>query len=146
MFIGTFETTVEPSGRIVIPPPLRAAALEGLTVTRGFDRCAQAFPTPIWHDLARRINALPLFVDAARQARSLLFAAAAELTLDATGAVLLPRPLLAHAGITSTVVLVGMGAFFELWSPEAWNAANDHLLHSVSRWTGADLPLALAAI
>ncbi|MGQ9925711.1 MAG: division/cell wall cluster transcriptional repressor MraZ [Chloroflexaceae bacterium] len=146
MFIGTFETTVEPSGRIVIPTAFRAAALEGLTITRGFDRCAQAFPTPIWQDLARRMNALPLFADAARQARSLLFAAAAELTLDAAGTVLVPRPLLAYAGIASTVVLVGMGAFFELWSPEAWHAASDHLLDSVSRWVGADLPSALAAI
>ncbi len=146
MFIGTFDTAVEPSGRIVLPLAFRAAALEGITVTRGFDRCAQAFPSPVWQDLARRINALPLFVDAARQARSLLFASAAELTLDASGALLLPRPLLAHAGIASTVVLVGMGAFFELWSPEAWNAASDRLLDSVSRWAGADLPLTLAAI
>lgn len=146
MFIGTFEIAVEPSGRIVLPLAFRAAALEGLTVTRGFDRCAQAFPTPIWHDLARRINALPLFVDAARQARSLLFAAAAELTPDATGAVLLPRPLLAHAGIASTVALVGMGVFFELWSPEAWNAASDRLLDVASRWAGKEPPSILASI
>lgn len=146
MFIGTFEIAVEPSGRIALPPAFRAAATEGLTVTRGFERCAQAFPTPIWQELARRVNALPLFVDAARQARSLLFAAAAEVALDAAGTVLLPRPLLAHAGITSTAVLVGMGAFFELWSPEAWHAASDRLLDVASRWAGEEPPSILASI
>ncbi|MCS6882956.1 MAG: division/cell wall cluster transcriptional repressor MraZ [Oscillochloridaceae bacterium] len=146
MFIGTFESVVEPSGRIALPLAFRAAAIEGLIVTRGFERCAQAFPIPIWQELARRVNALPLFVDGARQARSLLFATAAEVTLDATGMVLLPRLLLAYAGITSTVVLVGMGAFFELWAPESWHAASDRLLDAASRWAGGDLPPILADI
>lgn len=146
MLIGTFELALEPPGRLILPPAFRSATHEGLTITRGFDRCLQAFPGATWRALARRVSDLPLAVDAARHARRLIFAAAADLALDATGALTLPRPLLAYAELSSSAVLVGMESFFEIWAPEAWRAANDQVLASVGRWAGPDLPLAIAAI
>lgn len=146
MLIGTFELALEPSGRLILPSVFRPVACEGLTVTRGFDRCLQAFPTSAWRALARRVSDLPLAVDAARHARRLIFAAAADLAPDEAGALILPRPLLAYAEISSVAILVGMESFFEIWSPEAWSAASDQLLASVGRWAGPDLPLAIAAI
>lgn len=146
MLVGAFDLTLDSSGRVTLPPLFRSVMDAGMTVTRGVDRCLQVFPRQVWLALARRVDALPLFVDAARHARSLLFAMAAELVPDAAGAVVLPTPLLAYANITTRIVLVGMGTFAEIWSPEAWQAANEQLLTAVGRWEGAALPSVVAAI
>jgi MraZ protein len=120
MLIGTWGGTLENDGRLVLPPTFRRAAIDGLTITRGFDRCLQVFPAPAWQSLAQRVSALPITADAARALRRMLFGAAAYLGPDASEVLCVPPPLLAYAELATQVVYVGMYTYFEIWSVERW--------------------------
>jgi MraZ protein len=64
-----------------------------------------------------------------------LFSAATECDLDKQGRILLPQTLRDYADVrTSTVVIVGVNKYFEIWSPQRWqervtamDSGNDHL-------------------
>jgi MraZ protein len=122
LLIGTWRARLD-AGRLTLPHSFHRAASDGLTITRGLDRCLQAFPAAAWHDLARRVGDLPLTADAARMLRRLLFGAAVDLP-SSPDALLIPRQLLAYAGIGAQAVLVGCDTYFEIWSPEALSAAS----------------------
>ena len=51
-----------------------------------------------------------------------LFSSVELLNIDSDGRVLLTADLLAHAGITTHALFVGMGHEFQVWEPEAHNA------------------------
>jgi MraZ protein len=146
MLLGTWEVNSDERGRLTLPPPFVAAVAAGLTVTRGFDRCLHAFPRSAWDALALRVGALPIGAEPARHMRRLLFGAAADLALDDGAGLVLPRHLLSYAEITGPVVLIGMDTYFEIWSPEAWRAADDQLVVTLGRWRAAELPAPLSAI
>ncbi len=46
------------------------------------------------------------------------FGMASKFGLDKQGRILLPDHLIAHAGISKAVVLVGLGNYFQIWSAE----------------------------
>lgn len=125
MLIGTWTVALDRGGRLALPPPFRAIVSDGMTVTRGFDRCLQVFPNDAWYTLARRVSDLPLTAADARSFRRLIFGAAADLALDRSGALTLPRSLLTYAELSGHAVLVGCDTYFEIWSPERWNLTSD---------------------
>jgi MraZ protein len=53
-----------------------------------------------------------------------------EMELDSAGRVILPAPLLAHAGIEKEVIVAGVDDHLELWSSEGWTE-QQRLLDSV---------------
>ncbi len=124
MLIGTWNVTVA-VGRLVLPTSFQDTAAAGLIATRGFDRCLQVFPANSWHELAGRVSALPLTADAARSLRRMLFGAAADLSLDLDGTIMLPRNLLSFAELTNEAVLVGLDTYFEIWHPARWQSASE---------------------
>jgi MraZ protein len=126
LLLGTWVVPLEGRG-LALPQPFRAAAADGLIITRGFERCLQAFPAEAWRTFARRIGDLPLTADAARTLRRLIFGAAVDLALDSLDAVALPRNLLAHAELQTQAVFVGCATYFEIWSAERWRAADQTL-------------------
>lgn len=122
MLIGTWTVTLE-SDQLALPGPFRLILGDGVTLTRGFDRCLQAFPADAWHTLAHRVSALPLTADAARSLRRMIFGAAVTLPPDPRHTLAIPRHLLAYAGIGAQAVVVGCDTYFEIWSPDGWRAA-----------------------
>ena len=127
MFLGEFEHTIDEKGRVAIPARFRDELREGLVITRGFDRCLQAFPRPIWQALAQRISALSLGNEEARSLRRLIFSGAAELEVDRQGRILIPQNLREYAGLTEQVLIAGMNTYFELWSRERWQNVLEEL-------------------
>lgn len=120
MFLGEFEHTIDDKGRVAVPARFRDQVADGLVVTRGFDRCLQAFPRTVWQELAQRLNELPLGRDEVRSLRRLLFAGAAELDFDKQGRILLPQNLREYAALRDQVIIAGMSTYFELWSAATW--------------------------
>jgi MraZ protein len=124
MLIGTWRAHIE-GELLALPQAFRPAVGEGLTVTRGFDRCLQAFPADSWQALACRVSNLPLTADAARSLRRMLFGAAVDLAVEPCGNLLIPRRLLAYAEISDQAVFVGCDSYFEIWSPQALRATSE---------------------
>lgn len=130
MFLGEFEHSIDDKGRVAIPARFREELSEGLVLTRGFDRCLQAFPRPIWQRLAERVSGLSLGNEEARNLRRLLFSGAAEVEVDRQGRILIPQNLREYAGLSEQVVVAGLNTHFELWSGDRWHSVLDALDNS----------------
>jgi MraZ protein len=127
VFLGEFEHTIDDKGRVAIPARFREELAEGLVLTRGFDRCLQAFPRPAWQRLAERVSALSLGNEEARLLRRLLFSGAAEVEVDRQGRILIPQNLREYGALAEQVVITGMDTYFELWSSERWQGVLEKL-------------------
>jgi MraZ protein len=116
MFQGASQLTLDGKGRLSMPSRHRdalASSSEGrLTLTRHPDGCVLIYPRPIWDTRRQQIAALPF---SARALQRLLLGSATDLELDSAGRVLVPTELRAAAQLEREVMLLGMGAHFELW-------------------------------
>ncbi len=122
MFLGRFAHNLDDKGRLAVPARFRASLDEGVVLTRGMDRCVAAYPMPAWEELAGKIAALPMTDPNARQFRRMVFAEAANLTLDRQGRIVVPPELRAYAGIERDAMIIGVHTSFEIWSPSGWEA------------------------
>lgn len=127
MFLGEFEHSIDDKGRVAIPARFREELSEGMVLTRGFDHCLQAFPRPVWQELAQKVSSLSLGSPEARNLRRILFSNAAEVEVDRQGRILVPQNLREYAGLAEQVVITGMDTFFELWSADRWRAVMEQL-------------------
>ena len=122
MFLGRFAHNLDEKGRLAVPARFRASLDDGVVLTRGMDRCVAAYPMPAWEELAGKIAALPMADPNARQFRRMVFAEAANLTLDRQGRIVVPPELREYAGIDRDAVIIGVHTSFEIWSPSGWEA------------------------
>jgi MraZ protein len=97
--LGTEEVVLRPSRRLA---------------------CIEALPQPAFEAQARALDALDPFSQEREDLASLLYADAAQLRPDGEGRVVLPAVLIAHARLDDSIVLVGLGTAFQIWSPELW--------------------------
>ena len=86
------------------------------------------FPLPEWEPIEKKLNSLSSFNPQTRSLQRLLVGNAHDLDLDASGRILLPAMLRDFAGLEKTVVLVGQGVKFELWSEARWQAQMEQAL------------------
>jgi len=90
-----------------------AAGCDGrLTVTRHPDGCLLVYPRPAWEVRREQIAQLPF---SARALQRLLLGSATDIDLDSAGRLLVPTELRAAAQLERDLMLLGMGAHFELW-------------------------------
>jgi MraZ protein len=120
MFLGRYNHSLDAKGRLAIPARFREAVAEGLVLTRGIDRCLALYPLEAWRPLAEKVSALPISDPDARNFRRMVFAEAADLTLDAQGRILIPPELRRYAGLEREALVVGVDASIEIWSPDRW--------------------------
>lgn len=116
MFQGAAQLTLDGKGRLSMPARHRdslASGCEGrLTLTRHPDGCLLVYPRPAWEARREQIAQLPY---AARALQRLLLGSAQDAELDNAGRVLVSAELRSAAGLERDVMLLGMGAHFELW-------------------------------
>lgn len=120
-FRGHYEHSLDAKHRLSIPSRFRAAFADGLVLSKDTDACITVSP-PSAHE-ARVKAALegenPLgsrFKQIQRYFQGNSF----EMELDSAGRVVVPSPLLAHAGIAKEVVVTGVDDHLELWSSQGW--------------------------
>ena len=116
VFQGASQLTLDGKGRVSMPSRHRdalAAHCDGrLTVTRHPDGCLLVYPRPTWEARREQIAQLPY---AARSLQRLLLGNATDVDLDGAGRLLVPPELRAGAQLERDLMLLGMGAHFELW-------------------------------
>ncbi len=116
VFQGASQLTLDGKGRVSMPARHRdslAASCEGrLTLTRHPDGCVLVYPRSTWEQRRQQIAELPY---AARALQRLLLGSAVDVELDSAGRILVSAELRDAAGLERDVMLLGMGAHFELW-------------------------------
>lgn len=126
MFMGEYNHTVDPKGRLIIPSKFRELLGEEFVVTKGLDGCLFVYPMNEWRAFEEKLRSLPLTNKSARQFSRFFVAGATTCELDKQGRILLPGSLREFAGLEKEVVLTGMLNRIEIWSKEQWNDNNSY--------------------
>lgn len=136
LFVSTYPFKVDKKGRVSVPAPFRKAVdgepFEGVYCFPSLHRpCIQGGGHSYIEMFRRAIEQEfdPLTDDQDNFAFALL-GNATPLAFDGDGRVTLTEPLMTAAGIGDAAVFVGLGAYFEIWAPAAFDermaAAREH--------------------
>ena len=121
MLLGEHEHTIDDKNRLTLPAKFRQAFDDGCVVTRGMDRCLYVYPREDWERLIdTRLGDLDPLSREGRVMHRFFFAGASEAEPDKQGRIMLPAPLLEHAGLGRDVVVAGLYDHFEIWDRSAW--------------------------
>lgn len=121
MFLGQYHHTIDNKGRLTIPARFRELlAAEGAYITLGFDQNLMVLTVPSFDQIYQRINHTSMTDPTARLLKRLIFSGADQVGVDKTGRILIPQFLREAAELDSEAVVVGVGDYFEIWSPELW--------------------------
>jgi MraZ protein len=125
-FWGTHHNRLDVKGRVSVPAPFRAALRgEGNGVATLVLRpshkhpCIEAWPQSVFQELTTPLARLDLFSDIHDDLAVALYADAYPLETDKEGRIVLPEPLVSHAGLKDAVVFMGCGRIFQIWEPSA---------------------------
>ena len=128
MFQGETAITIDDKGRLAIPTSYRDAVAREcgnrlvITYNPFESGSLYLYPLPAWERLRDQVNALPRAKSVNRMLQLKLVGAASVVELDGNGRVSVPASHRAAVGIEKSVVLLGMGDKFELWSEQAHHA------------------------
>ncbi len=129
-FLGTHQNRLDAKGRVSVPAPFRAV-LRGRAEAAGIEgpnlvlrpshkgRCIEGWPADVFMSLAGPLDRIDLFSDDHDDMAAALYADAFHAESDKEGRIVLPELHIAHAGLTDTVVFMGLGRTFQIWEPAA---------------------------
>ncbi len=127
MFMGRYNHTIDPKGRLSIPSKYREILGDEFVVSKGMDGCLFVYADEDWKAFEAKLASLPLVNEEARQFARFFLSGAQYVTVDKQGRILLPQDLRDFAGLEKDVVLAGTGGRIEIWSLEQWNAVNSQV-------------------
>jgi MraZ protein len=128
-FLGEFECKLDAKGRMMIPTGLKRqlpeAEVEGLVINRGFEKHLVIYTRKEWNLIIEDLAKLNQYEKRTREFIRYFTRGATELSLDASGRILLPKALLEYAGIGNDVVLACQLNKIEVWDQKAYDAQMD---------------------
>ena len=122
MFIGEYQHSVDPKGRLIVPSKFRENLGESFVITRGLDNCLLGYPIDEWRKLEEKLKSLPMTKKDARAFARFFFSGATEVEIDKQGRINIPASLLQHANLSKDCVVVGVSSKIEIWAKDAWEA------------------------
>lgn len=120
MFVGEFQHTLDPKGRLILPSKFREALSDGLVMIKGFENCIFIFSRAEWPKVEDKLRALPLLKKQARMLSRYLFSGTSEDKPDKQGRVMVPQNLRDHAELEKEIVIIGVANRLEVWSKANW--------------------------
>lgn len=126
MFMGEYNHTVDPKGRLIVPSKFREQLGNEFVVTKGLDGCLFVYPNEEWQNIEEKFRNISMTSKDARKFSRFFFAGAASCELDKQGRILLPSVLREYADLEKEVVLVGVLSRVEIWSKERWLDTNNY--------------------
>jgi MraZ protein len=122
IFWGTQRGVIDANGRVILPAEWRQMLGGNLIITRGIERCLLMFSLPKFRTIVAAIDKLGFELSDARKWGRYLAGMASEAAIDPEGSVSIPSGLKDFAGLTSTVVLVGVVDHVEIWDDHKYGA------------------------
>ena len=120
MFLGQYSHNLDSKGRLTIPARYRDLLAEGAYVTQGFDQNLLVITVTTFETISQNVRHMSITDPRARLLRRLLFSTGERVELDQAGRILIPQFLRTAAGLNGEAIVVGVGDYFEIWSPEHW--------------------------
>ena len=129
--IGTYECKADAKGRVSLSvafkKQLAAVLQDGFVIKRSiFEPCLELFPMKEWHEMSKEVNNLNRFSRDNNAFIRKFNASVKMVELDASGRFLLPKDLMAYAGLGKELVLSSAGNMIEIWDKEKYeNSLNE---------------------
>jgi MraZ protein len=120
MFMGQYMHSLDSKGRLTIPVRFRALLDEGAYITQGFDRNLMVLTKSSFEKISQRVSQGSITDPASRLLRRFIYSSGQWLEIDRAGRVIIPDFLRQVSQIDTDVVVVGVGDYFEVWSPPLW--------------------------
>lgn len=128
--IGTFECKADAKGRVMLPASLQKQLVpmleKGFVLKRAvFQPCLELYPMEEWEKLMQHVNKLNRFNRKNNDFVRRFTAGVKVVELDTTGRLLIPKDLVAFAGIQKELVLSSAISIVEIWDKEKYEKAID---------------------
>lgn len=127
-FLGDYTCKLDEKGRVMLPTAFKksmpADARDTFVVKKDiYEKCLVLYPLNEWEKQVEliRINLNP-YNKEHNEFRRRFFKDTAEVTLDASNRLLIPRRLTDEAGILKEAVLAGQDGKIEIWAKEAYGS------------------------
>ena len=125
-FLGTFDYSIDDTGRLNIPAKFRKVMSQyeenTLIISKEQDNCLTIYPYTFWKQhIGDKIAELPHSQPKANRLRRLLGMNTTEASLDKQGRVNIPTEYYEHAGIDRNVRIIGSVDTIQLWNPETYD-------------------------
>lgn len=130
MFLGQYSHSIDDKGRLTVPARYREALVGGAYISQGFERSLMVQTVPAFENISKQVSSMSITDPRSRQLKRLIFATADYVDLDSNGRIRIPQFLRELAGLEGDAVIVGVGDYFEIWSPDAWMPQAD-MIHDV---------------
>ncbi len=123
LFLGTFDYAMDERGRLPLPPRYRDAFRDGIVLSQGSpDRCLKVYTPDAFDAQASEFTAQPAFQRRGLDVRRSFFSRTTTTELDKQNRVLIPANMREYAGLDGKVLVIGVGEWIEIWSPETFEA------------------------
>jgi len=129
-FIGTYECKADAKGRFMLPAAIKKQLLpmleEGFVVRRSvFQPCLELYPMKEWNAVMEKIGKLNRFNKKHNDFIRRFTAGVKTIEVDANGRLLIPRDLIAVAGITKELTVASAINIIEIWDKDKYEEAID---------------------
>lgn len=128
--IGTYECKADAKGRLMLPAAykkqLSSVLNDGFVLKRSvFQPCVELYPKSEWDKMMQKVNKLNRFKKKNNDFIRRFTAGVKEIEIDATGRILIPKDLIAFAGIKKELVLSSAISIIEIWDKTKYEKAVD---------------------
>jgi len=118
--IGTYECKADTKGRVMFPSALKKQLQkvigEGFVIKRSvFNTCLEIHPMNEWNKVLGQVNKLNRFVKKNNDFIRSYMAGLKVVEVDGSGRFLIPKDLLAFAGLEKEIVLSSSVNMIEIW-------------------------------
>jgi MraZ protein len=110
-----------------LPADFKEHFKDGVYITQGFDRNLMVLTREAFEQIYTRVMTSNLADPLARLLMRMLLGNAYEAEIDDAGGIRIQQRLKDFASLAHDVILVGLGDYLELWSPEHWNKQEEQL-------------------
>ena len=123
--IGTYECKADAKGRVMFPSALKKqlqkVTCDGFVIKRSvFHKCLEIHPMIEWNEVLRQVNKLNRFVKKNNDFIRSYMAGLKVVDVDGSGRFLIPKDLLAFAGLQKEIVLSSSVNMIEIWDKQTY--------------------------
>ncbi len=129
-FIGTYECKADAKGRFMMPAAIKKQLLpmldDGFVMRRSvFQPCLELYPMREWSAVMEKIGKLNRFNKKHNDFIRRFTAGVKMVDVDANGRLLIPKDLIAVAGITKELTIASAVNIIEIWDKGKYEQAID---------------------
>lgn len=129
--IGTYECKVDAKGRLMLPSALKKQLSHvvqgGFVLKRAvFQPCLELYPMSEWDALMQKVNKLNRFKKKNNDFIRRFTAGVKFIEMDVSGRLLIPKDLIAFAGISKEIVVSSAINIIEIWDKNNYEKAIDN--------------------